>query len=177
MEANFLPEELIDRCRPIVRALHEKQGLGALPEKAAAGNYMTVLYSMADTSSSMRDNGIFFKYMIGGWVAAAFFLMLSFAYTWWLLIGVVGGVMIARRYAVRQRDCWIHAGTVLLGMEILAADFCGWGTAYPQLRDRALALLDDHPSRPRTTWLDYYLPERSQWDRKERRAFGPEKGA
>lgn len=173
VERSFLPEKLWQKCRYLVRLIHEKYGLDALPAKATTVDYMSALACVSDTSSVMRTNALYFKLMIASWSVAAVFFVLSWVLTWWMLIGVVASGIAALWLNKRQFYGWMYLGTACLGMEILANDFCGWGNAYPDLRDRSLQLLNDDPLRPKTTWLDYYLPNRTTLSPEILRQFGP----
>jgi hypothetical protein len=173
LEPTFLPENLWQKCRFLVQSVHEKHGLDALPGKVTTANYMVALSCMSDTFAVMQTNALCFRLGIASWTSAVVFFVLGWVLTWWLLIGAVASVVGAWWLNRRQSYGWMYLGTVCLGMEILSNDFCGWGKAYPDLRDRSLQLLNDDPSRPKTTWLDYYLPNRANLSPETLRQFGP----
>ena len=78
-----------------------------------------------------------------------------------------------RWFAASERRQYMFLATILLSLEVLVNDFAGWGGAYPSERAQALELLQDANTTPRTIWLDYYLPRRSNLDATMIRGFGP----
>jgi len=128
---------------------------------------------MSDTWAILSANNAAFKFMVASWITVPIFLILVWAWTWWMLIGAVAGAAIALWLNAKQRDYWMFLSTICLGMEILATDFCGWGKAYPALRDRARELLQEDSAHSKTTLLDYYLPNRANIASEQLRAFAP----
>lgn len=173
MDPNFLPESLKTKCGELVRMTHKKYGLRGLPAKITGGEYVVALSCMSDTFEALQTVSSFFKYQIVAAVAAAVCLVLSFTVAWWLLIGAAVGVFVAMWSAKVVRAAWWYLATVLLGLEVLTTDFCGWGKAYPDLHRRALELLNDNPAQPKTVLLDHYLPRRANFTSDTARGFGP----
>jgi pimeloyl-ACP methyl ester carboxylesterase len=172
MDRNFLPAILMKKCAALVRMVHDKFGLNGLPAKITTSDYMPVLaFFLSDTFAVMRVVSLCFKLKMASWVVTLICLVLSLAWSLWLLIGVAAGSLAAMLLAKKERDGWLYCATVLLGLEILATDFFGWGTAYPDLRDKALWVLNYDPAHPKTTWLDFYLPRRASLDPDKLREF------
>lgn len=155
MAESFLPDDLLHKCKYVVRTIHDKHGLDALPRKATSGAYIVALHEMSDTRYVMNMIALASRFAIVSWIVAGAFLILSITIAWWALIGVALSVLVAKWLATRQREGWLFQGTILLGMEMLSTDFCGWGTAYPELRNQAAQLLNDDLKHPKTIWLDY----------------------
>lgn len=100
--------------------------------------------------------------------------MLAPFVTWWLLIVTTFAVVVERLVAMRERRFWILVAAMLFSAEVLASDFAGWGTAYPDARRAALqALGSTSPGAAPVEWLDYYLPRREQLGAEIVKAFGP----
>jgi len=174
MDSNFLPANLIDKCGYLVRSIHKEHGLNGLPRIMVTRDYMVALACMSDTFAVMQTNVLFFRLMIASLVAAAICLVLCWVLPWsWMLFGVAACIIAAVVLHAKQGECWGYLGIVCLGTEILANDYCGWGTAYPDLRDQARKLLNDNPARPKTTWLDFYLPRRESLAPEVLQKFGP----
>jgi hypothetical protein len=57
---------------------------------------------------------------------------------------------------------------------MLATDFAGWGTAFPEARERARATFGPEALPLKPIWLDYYLPGRHEFTREGIEAFGPQ---
>src|SRR5205823_4228869 len=148
MDPNFLPENLMKKCGGLVRMTHKTHGLRGLPAKIVTGEHMVALSCMSDTFEALQVVSSHFRYQIAAWAVAAVCLVLAVTVTWWMLIGAAAGVLAAIWCGKVVRAAWWHLATVLLGMEVLIADFCGWGTAYPELYRRALQLLKDNPAHP-----------------------------
>lgn len=156
----------------LVHMVHGRIGLDGLPAKITNNGYMPVLALFhSDTFPVMHDVVLAFKLKMASWGVMLICLVLSFAWSWWWLIGVVASSVAVMLFARKERTGWFYCASVLLGLEILATDFFGWGAAYPDLREKALWVLDDDPAHPKTTWLDFYLPRRASLDPDRLREF------
>ncbi len=83
-------------------------------------------------------------------------------------------VVVERVVARRERRFWSLLAAMLLSTEVLASDFAGWGTAYPEARRAAVQALGSiSAGAPAVEWLDYYLPQREQIGPELLRTFGP----
>ena len=125
MEPDFLPEKLMKTSASLVRMTHKMHGLQRLPPRVALGNSLAALGCMSDTLAVLQTVVASFKYRIRAWVVAALCITLSFALSWWILIGAAVGAFVALRFAKEERDGWMYLAAVLLGMDVLAVNFGG----------------------------------------------------
>lgn len=173
MNPNFLPQDLFKKCHNLVRLTHKTHGVRGLPAEIWNRKYIVELSCMSDTYAALQKATSSFKYQIALLVGTAICVVLSFTLTWWFLLGAASGVLVVRFFAKVRRDAWTYIGAVLLGMDVLAADFCGWGNAYPDLQRQAIELRNSDPARPNAFWLDFYLPRRANFSADSVRSFGP----
>jgi len=173
MPPTFLPDKLMKICGLFVSTSHKTRSVRRLPSKITTGNYMPALFCLPDTWCTIQTTVTASRCQYVSLMAAAISLVLSFVVTWWILVGVAVGVFSAMWCGKVVREGWMYLGAVLLGMEILTTDFCGWGSAYPQVRLQALQHLNCDTGHASTTWLDYYLPNRDQMSPETSRSFGP----
>lgn len=73
----------------------------------------------------------------------------------------------------KRHEYQTYLASIVLSIESLACDFAGWGTRYPELRSKAVEILDTYFTNNRTRLLDIYLPQRDQFGRDELTALGP----
>jgi hypothetical protein len=135
---------------------------------------MPALASMPDTLAVLSKTALYFKCTIAGLVVVALCLVLTVMLSRWALVGVVLGGAAILYLSRAERSGWIYESSVLLGMQCLTNDFCGWGSCYPDLKRKAIQLLDDDPEKPSKFWLDFYLPRRANFSAETARSFGPQ---
>lgn len=61
------------------------------------------------------------------------------------------------RSAKKSNDGFVRIATTILSLEILASNFAGWSTIYPQAASRAHGILRHHAGVSHTPLMDFYL--------------------
>jgi len=169
----FIPPELLSICMPVVEQFHQKQGLSNLAAKISADDNSAALTSIPEASAVLNDTNR--RYNIRKWcfLASIGIVCLSFLVPWWSLFTLVVIFLADRFLAYREKSGWKFLSAVLLSLEMLTNDFAGWGKAYPEARAEAVGVLKDNPGSPKSTWLDYYLPQRAEPGFSHSKAFEP----
>src|SRR5262249_29651822 len=73
----------------------------------------------------------------------------------------------------KRNEYYVLVAAIILALEMLATDFAGWGTAFPEARRKAGDLLREYLPNDRTRLLDIYLPHRAELDPALMKQFGP----
>jgi hypothetical protein len=173
MNIGFIPPKLLSICIPVVKQFYEKNGFGDLAAKIATGNNIATLTSIPEASVVLNANNRYLNIRKWCFLASIAIVCLSVFVPWWSLLTLVVIFLADRILAYREKDGWKFLSTVLLSLEMLTNDFAGWGKAYPQERAEALGVLKDNPESPKSTWIDYYLPQRSELDPSRLKAYEP----
>jgi hypothetical protein len=66
------------------------------------------------------------------------------------------------RSAKVASGCYLLIASVTVSLEVLASDFAGWGTEFPQAKQRANDIVAEFFPTSRTRLLDMYLPALSR---------------
>ena len=61
------------------------------------------------------------------------------------------------RSAKKSNEGFVRITTTILSLEILASNFAGWSTIYPQAASKATAILKHHAGTSRMALMDFYL--------------------
>ena len=78
----------------------------------------------------------------------------------------------------KRHEYHTYLVSILLGIECLGCDFAGWGTAYPEAKQNADAILSEYFIHNRTQLLNVYMPLRDQIDPvRLREGLGPSAAA
>ncbi len=171
----FIPPELLSICMPVVDQFHKKQGLSNLAANIAEDDNSAALTSIPEAFAVLNDTNRLYNIRKWCFLASIGIVCLSFLVPWWSLL-TLGVIFLADRFlAYREKSGWKFLSAVLLSLEMLTNNFAGWGKAYPQARAEALGILKDNPEAPKSTWLDYYLPQRAELDSSRSKAFEPSK--
>lgn len=169
----FIPPELIGICMPVVEQFHQKQGLSNLAAKIATEDNRVALTSIPEASAVLNDTNRLYNIRKWCFLASIGIVCLSLLVPWWSLLTVIVIFLADRFLAYREKSGWKLLSGVLLSLEMLTNDFAGWGKAYPEARAEALRVLKDNPESPKSTWLDYYLPQRAEPDFSRSKSFEP----
>lgn len=167
--APHIPEELMVKCSLLVQKTHDTLGFGDLPKRIATKDNAAAIACAAGLLPILQRTSTVFKRRIVCWVASLAIVVLALTYTWWWLLALAVTVAAERYFRSSERKGWQVLASALLGLEVLASDFAGWGAAYPAERKEAQEAF----ARLHTEWLDYYLPRRSQLTADVIRRFGP----
>jgi len=109
------------------------------------------------------------------WAVAIVAVVLAACLTWWLACLAGVAVVVERTLAAKERGFYVALAATLLGAEMLASNFAGWGEAYPTAREKAMRAFGFAVDADiETEWLDFYLPRRAQLDADMLKAFGPD---
>ena len=174
MSNSFIPPNLLRKCKVVVDITRKSRGFGNLPARIATKENMVTLACIPDMIDVLGAASSAFKLRLFSIFISVVLIIPSFFISKWFLLGLVVSFIIERRLAASERKFYMLVASVLLSVEILANDFAGWGLAYPNARFEALSILADDPQSPRTTWLDYYLPQRANLDKATTfQQFGP----
>jgi hypothetical protein len=112
---------------------------------------VTILRSMTSTFRLRLINGL-----VG---LASIVLGISLS-PWWFLL-TVGDFAADRWLARMEREFLLTATAILLAIDMVLADFAGWGTALPATR-RVMTDALGQDRGTRVNWLDLYLPDRAE---------------
>jgi len=107
------------------------------------------------------------------WFVAIAAIVVAAFWTWWLACLSPVAILVERIMAAKERQFFTALAAILLGEEMLATDFAGWGKAYPEARDKVLTGFGS-PVDVETEWLDFYLPRRADLDADMLEALGPD---
>ena len=171
MNDNFLPKELVQKCFLLIESTHKSHGFGNLPARMTNRDNMVPLALIPDSCALMGSVSAAFKLRILSWVAGLAVLIAGLLLSRWILLGLVVVLLADRKLVSSERRQWMLLAAFLLALEMLASDFAGWASAYPQERKKALAVLGD--SR-KSEFLDFYLPRRNEIDSSLLKEFGPQ---
>jgi len=169
----FIPPELLSMCMPIVEQFHQKQGFSNLAAKIASDDNSAALTSIPEAAAILNDTHRFYNIRRWCFLASIGVVCLTFLLPWWSLFTLIVIFLADRFLAYREKHGWKFLSAVLLSFEMLTNDFAGWGKAYPEERAKALRVLQDNSESPKSTWLDYYFPERAEPDFAHTKAFEP----
>ena len=173
LEPNFLPAKLMDQCKALVKLTHKTSGMRDLTQRVAAADCLAAATQFSDTFTMLQTITTSFRLSIASWIGAIVLVALALFVKWWLILVAAILVAAAKWFEHRVRRGQMYLATIFLGLEVIATDFCGWGGAYPELKTRALEILNDDMARPKTTWLDFYLPRRANFSADTAKSFGP----
>jgi len=168
----ILPSDVVTRSMLLVEQTHKTVSARELPRMIATRKNAVlsaflpegraILAAAVSTSRIRMTCGVVAIVALG---VAAFL-------SWWVACVSVLALVAARIMATKEQEFFITLAAILLGAEMLATDFAGWGKAYPDVRDRVLIAFGG-PEDVGTEWLDYYLPRRNEIDAETLAAFGP----
>ncbi|MGE5238198.1 MAG: hypothetical protein ACM3ON_05285 [Chloroflexota bacterium] len=168
-----IPPELLNVCRPLVRQFHQKNGFSNLSTRIASGDNLAALAAIGEASAVLNLTNRYYNIRKWCFLASLGVVCLSVLAPWWGL-SILAVIFITDRILLfRERDGWKFLSAVLLSLEMLTNDVKGWGKVYPQERAEASKVLKDDPESPRSTWLDYYLPQRASLDPSALKDLGP----
>jgi len=75
----------------------------------------------------------------------------------------------------KRHEYQTYLASIVLSIECLADDFAGWGTRYPDAKQKADKIVETYFTNKRTRLLDVYMPLRSQLDQHQvRKVLGPQ---
>jgi hypothetical protein len=150
-----LPQDLVARCHRVVADARLLDPLSQLPtdDNLIVLEQMPGLAKIGRGARAARNLHVLFL------TVEVFSLPLSWILNEWTLLGTAVALGIERIFAIRETRMLTYLGALLLGLEVLAADFAGWGMARPEARRIALRLLS---GRPRHEWLLTYLQTNPQ---------------
>ena len=104
-------------------------------------------------------------------------VLAAWVVSWWILI-VLPVLVAGERWAAKVKSDLVRfEASVVLGLEMLATDFLGWGAAFPYARARAVWLLSGD-ARPKIEpiWLDVFMPDRGgASDEELKQLIGPQR--
>jgi hypothetical protein len=166
-----VPVDLLKKCAAIARVTHDQMGYRGLPSLVVSRANMIALATIPDALTVMSTASGTWKLRIACWGLVVAIAFLAWRFSWWISLAMLAVVFIDRYLARAERQSWLYLAGTLLGAEILANDFAGWGKAYPEDAARAQSILGGSPS---TAWLDFYLPQRHDLTATALAAFGPQ---
>jgi len=168
----IIPVDLGRKALALVERTHEGVSSRGLVNKLSTKRNMVAAAMLPQALTALRAATSTFKIRVFLWVLAAVVIAACWLLKWWLAVPFVVVLVSERILAAKERHFWILLAAVLLSAEILAADFAGWGAAYPLERQAAIAALALDAGAP-MEWLDYYLPRRAELRPDVLGAFGP----
>jgi hypothetical protein len=131
------------------------------------------LASLDEGVTIMRSATAVSRMRVSCWVGCLIIAGIAWAYSWWILLGLVAIFSVDRWLAASEKRYWMFLAALLLSLDMLADNFAGWGAAYPGIRKQALEILGCSSAAPRNTVLEYYLPERARIADELLTQFGP----
>lgn len=172
LDSTFMPERLRRICAYAAKETYRQRRADGLPK--LIWEHIVTLSLMSDTFSVLAVMDRAFKLMVGSLVLGIIFCVISIILGWWYFIGAALSFAGAAWWRRKQHDAMQCMGSVLLGLEILATNFCGWGSAHPELKAKAIYLLSSSTRDSQTVWLDYYLPGRENVSDETKSRLAPE---
>ena len=152
MEDSFLPVELVSNSNALIESVHKSHGCHEnLPKALIEKEYLTPLLCLPEGRIFMQHASFTFKLRMFCWIIGLIIIGLSIFISKWLLTGLLIMAVVERFLAGRERRFYILSAATLLSLDILVSDFAGWGTAYPDERERALKILSDEEANFQTS--------------------------
>ena len=173
MSEIILPPELVSKCYALVSSTHSRLGFGNLPARIAVKESMVALAIIPRMAHVLGSVSALFKFRIFAWFLGAVSLALTVFLNPIWLIGTALVVVVERVLATKERQQYMFLAAILLALDMLVNDFASWGTAVPEARSEAAHILGLQRGENSTTWLDFYLPRRSEVDASVVARFGP----
>jgi hypothetical protein len=119
MKFSFVPDDLRERCRTLVKNYHTRYGHLCLPDMLWNSDARLLINS----EKTLKE---IFKYATH------------------------------TRSSKKANDSLQIIATIVVAVEVLARDFAGWGTQFPNAKRQAEKLLGDIPLLPRVWLMDKY---------------------
>jgi hypothetical protein len=172
-EPRSFPKELVTKCYLLVEQTHRRFGFRQLPGMITTKKNMVILTLFEESRTITHSLSAAFKLRLTCWAACVTIAGIAWAYSWWILLVISVVVLLDRWLALSEKRYWMLQAAFLLSLEMLAANFAGWGSKYPREKATALEALECASTIPQTIWLDYYLPSRANIDAATLKQFGP----
>lgn len=168
----LLPSAVVTRSMLLVEQTHRTLSPRELPRMIATKRNAVLAAFLPEGRAILAAAVSASRIRIFFWFVAIVALGVAAFWSWWVACVSVLALVAARTMATKERAFFVTLAAILLGAEMLATDFAGWGQAYPDVRDRVLIAFGG-PEGIDTEWLDYYLPRRNEIDAETLAAFGP----
>jgi hypothetical protein len=104
------------------------------------------------------------KIILAFGVVTALALVLAVVLNWWIALALIPAVFAINYFKRREAEFYTLIAAIILAFEMLADDFAGWGTRFPDAMRQARRIFDENLSNDRTRLLDIYLPHRADLD-------------
>ena len=173
MNVNSIPLELLNICKRIVEKHHVEHGFGNLSADIETPDNINTISMIPEASEVLKAANQYYKIRKWCFMASIGFVILAVMIPWWSLAALVMIFLADRILAYREKNGWKFLSAVLLSIEFISNDFLGWGAAYPGERAEVSRALGNNQGSTKSTWLDYYLPNRAKMDLSSLKTFGP----
>jgi hypothetical protein len=157
-EFGFLPPELLYKCDQYIRGFHREHGSGA-PFVAAS-----LLQSEKSPflMSLVRNIGVFAQLLKVLNALAVAVIVIAIVTGWWLLTALLAVLVPAAAWVYKSSgDMLLEQRAIILSLEMLAIDFAGWASLFPEAAKRGSAFLA-HGSGGML--VDLYLTDKMRTD-------------
>lgn len=173
--SEVIPDELKKKSYALIHVGQKGRSFRILHERVDSKPSFISIACIPQAFTMLKGLVAVCKMYIACWFVYAGLLALGFLYSRWILLGLFI-VFIAQLWLASERRKYLTVlSAALLALEILADDFAGWGTAFPDEATRAQEILVPRMERLRPSWLEFYFPHGPNVTPEFLRAFGPSK--
>jgi len=164
---SFLPKELIAFCYGVTKAYHERHGYKDLSQNLMEKNSFVCILMHKDLRELM--GGILWckKISIGCFVLCAVMILISFAWSGWIALGIIPCFGVAFVVGKRYQELRLMVVARLLALELVNDDFIGLSKYLPILWETAHRKIELCFPTNHTRFLDFYIPSRGELERSE----------
>jgi len=166
----FVPRELGTKCLKLIELSHQRHGFDGFGKRIASRESRVALTVIPGMFQVMEAASSAYKLRMVCWILGLAIVAISWLTSWWLLLSLLVVAVSVRMLIKSERQLLEFSAAILLGLEMLADGFAGWGIKYPDAQARARLIFGEAPSHQ---WLDYYLPRRANLTPEDLRRFGP----
>jgi hypothetical protein len=170
---DVIPSELKRKCYALVEVAHTGYSSRILLDRIVIRENMVAIACVPKAFAILKAKHAAWKMRVAFWLLAVAVAVSASIYNRWFLLVLIPVFMADRWLASFERNSLMALAATLLALEILADDFAGWGSAFPNERKRASDILGPNSERPQPSWLNSYFPRRSDLEPAFFRGFGP----
>jgi hypothetical protein len=172
MEFEWLPKGLTTRCNALVAA-HNKTYGGSVPKIVGDRDILVIVLTHEDLRTLLGSATAAWKISLALGVVSVLALVLAAVLNWWIGLLLIPTVSGAIYFQTLGANSYTLIAAIILAFEMLADDFAGWGTRFPDAVPQARRILTQTNQNNLTRLLDIYLPNRARFDPALLEQFGP----
>jgi hypothetical protein len=172
MEFEWLPKGLTTRCNALVAAHHKTYG-GSVPKIVGHRDTLVIILTHEDLRTLLGSATALWKMSVVLGVVAVFAFVLAAVLNWWIALALIPTVSGMIYFYKLGANSYTLIAAIILAFEMLADDFAGWGTRFPDAVHQTRKIFTETEQNNLTRLLDIYLPSRAHLDPALLQQFGP----